>query len=217
MQKKKIVQLWEWTSVDLSETLGFVGLYWVELSVCIIPPIIYNLLPPWTYPVLGEQRKSACLCFICVCFQSSMHNKLCFIVGIPTGDVLIIAHWRLSTLTQYLTWFDKSPTSMGEVHIIRYREKNIIQIHGGGSHPLYSTPISHCCHCSPSLFLSSCLLSLTLTHIALQIMPLFIGNNSKTRSIKHGTNYATTCASTLYQVGDELFHLYKVEVGYLSQ
>jgi len=64
-----------------SETLGFVGLYWVELSVCIIPPIIYNLLPPWTYLVLGEQRKSACLCFICVCFQSSMHNKLCFIVG----------------------------------------------------------------------------------------------------------------------------------------
>ena len=59
-----------------SETLGFVGLYWVELSVCIIPPIIYNLLPPWTYPVLGEQRKSACLCFICVCFRSSMHNKL---------------------------------------------------------------------------------------------------------------------------------------------
>jgi len=37
-----------------SETLGFVGLYWVKLSVCIIPPIIYNLLPPWTYPVLGN-------------------------------------------------------------------------------------------------------------------------------------------------------------------
>ena len=30
------------------------GLYWVELSVCIIPLIIYNLLSPWTYPVLGN-------------------------------------------------------------------------------------------------------------------------------------------------------------------
>jgi len=75
------VQLWEWVcrfervSECKSETLGFLGLYWVELSVCIIPPIIYNLLPPWTYPVLGNHVKSACLCFICVCFRSSMHNK----------------------------------------------------------------------------------------------------------------------------------------------
>jgi len=61
-----------------SETLGFVGLYWVELSVCIIPPLIYNLLPPWTYPVLGNHVKSACLCFICVCFRSSMHNTYLF-------------------------------------------------------------------------------------------------------------------------------------------
>ena len=76
VQKKKIVQLWEWTSVDLSETLGFVGLYWVELSVCIIPPIIYNLLPPWTYPVLGNHVNLLVLCFLCVCFRSSMHNKL---------------------------------------------------------------------------------------------------------------------------------------------
>jgi hypothetical protein len=75
VQKKKIVQLWEWTSVDLSETLGFVGLYWVELSVCIIPPIIYNLLPPWTYPVLGNHVNLLVLCFLCVCFRSSMHNK----------------------------------------------------------------------------------------------------------------------------------------------
>jgi hypothetical protein len=47
-----------------SETLGFVGLYWVELSVCIIPPIIYNLLPPWTYPVLGNHVNL----FVCVLF-----------------------------------------------------------------------------------------------------------------------------------------------------
>ena len=59
-----------------SETLGFVGLYWVELSVYIIPPIIYNLLPPWTYPVLENHVNLLVLCFICVCFRSSMHNKL---------------------------------------------------------------------------------------------------------------------------------------------
>jgi hypothetical protein len=47
-----------------SETLGFVGLYWVELSVCIIPPIIYNLLPPWMYPVLGNHINL----FVCVLF-----------------------------------------------------------------------------------------------------------------------------------------------------
>jgi hypothetical protein len=42
--------------------------------------------------------------------------------GIPTGDVLIFAHWRLSTLTQYLTWFGKPPTSTGEA-ILLYRER----------------------------------------------------------------------------------------------
>jgi hypothetical protein len=59
-----------------SETLGFLGLYWVELSVCIIPPIIYNLLPPRTYPVLGNHVNLLVCVFICVCFRSSMHNKL---------------------------------------------------------------------------------------------------------------------------------------------
>jgi hypothetical protein len=48
-----------------SEILGFVGLYWVELSVCIIPPIIYNLLPPWTYPVLGNHvNLLVCVLFV---------------------------------------------------------------------------------------------------------------------------------------------------------
>jgi len=45
------------------------------------------------------------------------------LMGISTGDVLIVAHWRLSTLTQYLMWFCKSPTSTGEVHFIRDRER----------------------------------------------------------------------------------------------
>jgi hypothetical protein len=44
-------------------------------------------------------------------------------LGIPTGDVLIVAYWRLSTPTQYLTWFGKPPTSMGEVNIIRERKR----------------------------------------------------------------------------------------------
>jgi hypothetical protein len=42
-----------------------VGLYWVELSVCIIPPIIYNLLPPWTYPILGNHvNLLVCVLFV---------------------------------------------------------------------------------------------------------------------------------------------------------
>ena len=47
-----------------SETLGFVGLCWVELSVCIISSIIYNLLPPWMYPVLRNHVNL----FICILF-----------------------------------------------------------------------------------------------------------------------------------------------------
>ena len=39
-------------------------------------------------------------------------------LGISIGDVLIVTHWRLSTLTQYLTWFGKSPTSMREVRLL---------------------------------------------------------------------------------------------------
>jgi hypothetical protein len=50
-----------------SETLCFVGLYWVELSVCIIPQIIYNLLPPWTYLVLGNHvNLLVCVFYLCL-------------------------------------------------------------------------------------------------------------------------------------------------------
>ena len=42
-------------------------------------------------------------------------------------------------------------------------------------------------------------------------------DGDETRSTKYGINYATTCASILCQMGDELFHLYKVEVEYLPQ
>ncbi|XP_011012476.1 PREDICTED: cysteine-rich repeat secretory protein 38-like [Populus euphratica] len=43
------------------------------------------------------------------------------LLGIPTGDVLILAYRRESTLTQYFMWFGKSPTSTGET-IALYRE-----------------------------------------------------------------------------------------------
>ena len=55
-----------------SETLGFGIVLGLSLSVCIIPPIIYNLLPPWTYPVLENHVNL----LICVCFRSSMHNRI---------------------------------------------------------------------------------------------------------------------------------------------
>jgi hypothetical protein len=60
----------------------------------------------------------------------------------PCGMVvfMIIAQRRLSTLTQYLTWFGKSPTSTREITIIRDIER--IQ-HTEEDH-IHSTPISHC-------------------------------------------------------------------------
>jgi len=53
---------------------------------------------------------------------------------------MIIAQRRLSTLTQYLTWFGKSSTSTGEIDIIRDRKR--IQ-HTEKDH-IHSTLISHC-------------------------------------------------------------------------
>jgi len=58
-----------------------------------------------------------------------------------TGGVLIVAQRRLSTLRHnILRGSAKPPTSMGESHCIRDRER--VTIHtcrGGGLHPLYST------------------------------------------------------------------------------
>lgn len=42
---------------------------------------------------------------------------------VRTDDVLIVTRWRLSTLTQHLTWFDKQFTSTGEFYFIRDRKK----------------------------------------------------------------------------------------------
>jgi hypothetical protein len=69
------------------------------------------------------------------------------------------------------------------------------------------------------LYFSLILLTISLHSLSISSLPYasIYRHDGETRSIKYGTNYATTCASTLYQMGDELFHLYKVEVGYLPQ
>ena len=45
------------------------------------------------------------------------------LLGNLIDDVLIVAYWRLSTLTQYLMWFGKIPTSMEEEPILLEIEK----------------------------------------------------------------------------------------------
>jgi hypothetical protein len=63
-------------------------------------------------------------------------------LGIPTGDVLIFAHRRLSTLTHNLTWFGKSAYIHGRVYIIEiYRERITIYMEEE-DHFTLSTPSS---------------------------------------------------------------------------
>jgi len=96
----------------------------------------------------------------------------------PCGTVvfMIIAQRRLSTLTQYLTWFGKSPTSTGEIDIIRDRER--IQ-HTEEDH-IHSTPISHCyigqqLHTAAGLLVAALLsFSLLLSSVALLLDSLFV-------------------------------------------
>ena len=94
----------------------------------------------------------------------------------PCGTVVtIIALRRLSTLTQYLTWFGKSPTSTGEINIIRDRER--VQ-HTEEDH-IHSTPISHCyigqqLHKAAGLLLVALLsFSLLLSFVALLLDSLY--------------------------------------------
>jgi len=93
---------------------------------------------------------------------------------------MIIAQRRLSTLTQYLTWFGKSPTSTGEINIIRDRGR--IQ-HTEEDH-IYSNPISHCyigqqsCWWQPfSFFLSSSLFCSCSLSLWCTLGVYFIGFN----------------------------------------
>jgi len=108
----------------------------------------------------------------------------------PTSDVLIVAYWRLSTLTQYLTWFGKPPTSTGEVHIIRDRKRIQYKYMEEENHftqtllpahivALAAAAIATLYFLSWSLTFCSLSLSLSLSFCS-QIMPLFIGINGKT-------------------------------------
>jgi len=90
------------------------------------------------------------------------------LLGILTGDVLIFAQRRLSTLTQYFTWFGKSPTSTGESQCIRGRERVTIntwrrRITQLSAHTLCCIWQQGCCPWQQLLFLSSSR-HFTLTH-----------------------------------------------------
>jgi hypothetical protein len=89
----------------------------------------------------------------------------------PCGTVvfMIIAQRRLSTLTQYLTWFGKLPTSMEEIDIIRDRER--IQ-HTEKDH-IHLTPISHC-YIGQQLHTAAGLLVATLLFFFLFFSLLFL-------------------------------------------
>ena len=158
-------------------------------------------------------------------FQDFIASALLALLGNPTGDVLIITYWRLSILTQYLMWFDKLFTSTGEIHFIRNRK--IIQnkyfeeenyIHSN------STPSSPYCTCSSSLSLlvSHILHSLSLSLLSSdafiidfngKLLQYIFQHGGNKKAIKYGINHAIICASNLYQVGDEISHLYKWKWG----
>jgi hypothetical protein len=117
---------------------------------------------------------------------------------------MIIAQRRLSTLTQYLTWFGKSSTSTWKIDIIRYRER--IQ-HTEKDH-IHSTPISHCyigqqLHMAAGLLVAALLsfsffflfcsstIWLSLSHFVLHSWCLFIGfNDSSSCSFVNNGGYS---------------------------
>ena len=73
--------------------------------------------------------------------------KFSLLLGIPTpyartSDVLIIAQRRLSTLTQYLTWLGKSPTSTAESILLEIEKVYKTNTWRRRITSLYSTPSS---------------------------------------------------------------------------
>jgi hypothetical protein len=98
-----------------------------------------------------------------------------YVLGIPTGDVVIFPQRRLSTLTQYFTWFGKSLTSTGESHCIRDRERITTQYMEEEDHiHSNSTPSSH-----------------TLLHIAAGLLPMAAAPLSLFFSSLHSHNSLT--------------------------
>ena len=128
-----------------------------------------------------------------------------YVLGIPTGDVVIFPQRRLSTLTQYFTWFGKSLTSTGESHCIRDRERITTQYmeeedHIHSNSTLSSYTLLYIAAAPISLFFSS-LHSHTLSHLLSNNYASFIGKYGHhwwdKKALKHATicgiNGATTC------------------------
>jgi hypothetical protein len=102
-----------------------------------------------------------------------------------TGGVLIFAQGRLSTLTQYFTWFGKSPTSTGESILLEiYRERITTYMEEEDHFTQTQLPalLLHlqllqwqqgCCHCS-----SLSLHSLAHTHVLSLFNPLTLLSNN---------------------------------------
>ena len=128
--------------------------------------------------------------------------------GFPTGGVLIFAQRRVSTLTQYFTWFGKSPTSTGESHCIRDREKVTINTWRRRITSTQTQLSAHtlCCIWQQLLFLSSSrhFTLCTLTFCSHKYAS-FIGKHGQhweaNKAIKHATNCGTSGASTCLVVG----------------
>ena len=141
---------------------------------------------PWISTLCKpHDRIHVILMYIYIYKQSQPIPSLSFIklkkeaylmLGNPTGNVLIIAQWRASTLTQYLTWFDKSPTSTGESILFRDKERITTQYMEEEDHftqtqlPALSAALCSCAIATLSFSLLSCTHSRflpLLTHLAL--------------------------------------------------
>ena len=92
-----------------------------------------------------------------------------------TGGVLIVAHRRLSTLTQYFTWFGKTAYIHGRESILfRDRERITTYMEEEDHFTQTQLPALNCCTCSccngskaaalAALFLSTLLHTLTFSH-----------------------------------------------------
>jgi len=163
-----------------------------------------------------------------------------FLLGIPapqarTSGVLILLIWRVSTLTQYWTWFGKTAyIHRRESILFRDRERITIQYMEEEDHftqtqlPALFLCTCSCCHCSSSLSLYTLHILTLLLHFALSRMPinrqvwwlLFFNNSSCTwvdTFVNGGCNYHWQMVTLLLRVGcpimanpnnHPLWHLY---------
>ena len=115
-------------------------------------PILMPFSPVASYlpPLHGDMVKTQFwqLLFLSKNQTPLKTNALIPIVGNSRpGDVLIFAHRRGSTLTQYLTWFGKSPTSTRESpYYLEIEKEYKTNTWRRMISSLYSTPSYHCCN-----------------------------------------------------------------------